>query len=69
MSKVRLHRVMPGETLTTIAEQYYGCRDSTKHALIIWQHNRDHVADPNQIYPGQQLVIPHLPSHMLAVSW
>lgn len=59
MSKLRMHRVEPGETLASLAKYYYG-DGCTKYALVIWQHNRDIVADPNQIYPGQELAIPHL---------
>lgn len=54
---MRTHRVLYGETLSTIAMAYY--HDPGKWA-IIFQHNSHYLPDPNHLDPGQILVIPHL---------
>lgn len=58
VSPVRKHRVQWPENLATLSQHYYGCTD---HANAIYQANRSSIEDPNRIYPGQMLVIPHLP--------
>lgn len=55
---VRWHTVEYPENLATIACHYYGYAD---HAMAIYQANRSIIADPNTVYAGQRLVIPHLP--------
>lgn len=60
MSGIREHRVRLGETLQSIAEDYYGKGCARQYALVIYQHNRDELSNPNVIYPGQLLVIPHV---------
>jgi nucleoid-associated protein YgaU len=52
---VRIHRVRLGETLATLSTLYYGMAD---YAMVIYRHNTHIVNDPNQIYAGQELVIP-----------
>ncbi len=49
------YTVQSGDSLSKIAEQYYG--DSSQY-MRIFQANRDKIKDPNVIQPGQQLVIP-----------
>ena len=49
------HTVRPGETLASIAERYLG--SATKDRKI-FEANRDRMNDPDQISPGQQLLIP-----------
>jgi nucleoid-associated protein YgaU len=49
------HTVKPGETLASIAEQYLG---SESREMAIFEANRDRMNDPDQILPGQQLLIP-----------
>ncbi len=49
------HEVKKGETLSKIAEQYYG--DPTLY-MTIFEANRDILADPNLIKVGQKLRIP-----------
>lgn len=49
------HTVEPGETLDSIAELYFG---SARRAGAILDANRDRLNDFDQIFPGQQLVIP-----------
>ena len=56
---LRMHLVKPGENLSTIAEKYYG-NGCKAHALAIYQANRAVIADPNNVYPGQHLAIPHI---------
>ena len=49
------HVVQSGETLSKIAQQYYG--DAALYDKI-FQANRDVLKDPNRIFPGQKLKIP-----------
>ena len=53
----RYHRVQWGETLATLAKLYYG---DGKLAVFIYQHNREAIINPNNIYPGQLLHIPYM---------
>jgi len=56
----RLHTVKYDENLAVISTRYYG-DPGCVHA--IFQANRDRIADPNRVYAGQVLVIPHLPHY------
>lgn len=49
------HEVKKGETLSKIAERYYG--DPMLYPKI-FEANRDLLDDPDRIYPGQRLLIP-----------
>jgi nucleoid-associated protein YgaU len=49
------HVVQKGESLSKIAEQYYG--DMMLYPQI-FEANRDVLSDPNKIKPGQRLRIP-----------
>jgi nucleoid-associated protein YgaU len=49
------HVVVKGDTLSKIAEQYYG--DMMLYPKI-FDANRDILKDPNKIKPGQKLRIP-----------
>jgi nucleoid-associated protein YgaU len=49
------HVVEKGDTLSKIAQQYYG--DATLYPKI-FEANRDILQDPNKIRPGQKLRIP-----------
>ncbi|HVO83229.1 MAG TPA: LysM peptidoglycan-binding domain-containing protein [Syntrophobacteria bacterium] len=49
------HEVKKGETLSKIAEKYYG--DSGLY-MKIFEANRDTLTDPNLIRIGQKLRIP-----------
>ena len=51
----QVHVVAKGDTLSKIAEQYYG--DKTLYTAI-FNANRDVLSDPNKIMPGQKLRIP-----------
>jgi nucleoid-associated protein YgaU len=57
MSK-KLHRVMPGDTLESIAQAYY---NDPMLDDYIFQHNTTVIQNSNVLYPGQVIVIPHLP--------
>jgi LysM repeat protein len=52
----RRYTVQPGDTLTSIAQRFYG--DPLKWHRI-YQANADRISDPNLIYVGQQLTIPY----------
>ena len=49
------HTVEAGETLASIAERHLG---SASREMDIFKANRDRMNDPDQILPGQQLLIP-----------
>jgi nucleoid-associated protein YgaU len=49
------HVVQKGDTLSKIAEEYYGDMMLYKQ---IFEANRDILEDPNKIKPGQRLRIP-----------
>jgi nucleoid-associated protein YgaU len=51
------HTVASGDTLGKIAKQYYG-KATEYHA--IFKANTDILDNPDVIFPGQELVIPHL---------
>ena len=50
-----IHLVQRGETLYTIAARYFG---DDRFWTIIFQANRDKIANPNLIHVGMELVIP-----------
>ena len=50
-----IHTVTAGETLSGIADQFYGDPDKF---TIIFDANRNQLTDPDVIHPGQDLRIP-----------
>lgn len=54
-SQVRIHTVSRGETLTSIAINYYG---SAEYIKTIIDANRTVLSDPDKIRTGMRLVIP-----------
>jgi len=52
---VRVHEVVPGETLGAIAQHYYG---KASLYMKIFDANRDQLSNPNLIKVGQKLQIP-----------
>lgn len=50
-----IHRVVAGDTLSGIADQFYG--DPAKFT-IIFEANRNQISDPDLIFPGQDLRVP-----------
>ncbi len=51
----RTYTVAPGDSLSTIAERFYGKASEYNR---IFEANRDKLSNPDRISPGQQLVIP-----------
>jgi nucleoid-associated protein YgaU len=51
----RVHEVVKGDTLSAIAEKYYGSASSYKR---IFEANRSILSDPDKIKVGQKLTIP-----------
>ncbi|HEX2273610.1 MAG TPA: M64 family metallopeptidase [Acidimicrobiales bacterium] len=49
------YRVEPGDTLSSIAEQFYG--DGSRFR-ILFEANRHQITDPDLIFPGQLLRVP-----------
>ncbi len=54
-TKPTTHKVVNGDCLWNLAEQFYG---NPYQWRKIWDANKDSIADPNLIYPGQMLTIP-----------
>ena len=52
---MRVHVVAEDETLSDIADHYYGSSDKW---VKIHRANRSTIKDPDRIYPGMKLVIP-----------
>lgn len=50
-----VYTVQPGETLSTIAQEFYG---DPNRFRTIFQANRNVLDDPDEIFPGQELRIP-----------
>lgn len=55
-TETRRYTVEEGDTLSGIAERYYG--DASQWRLI-FEANRNTVSDPDLIHPGQELHIPN----------
>jgi nucleoid-associated protein YgaU len=51
----RFHTVRPGETLSSIAQQYYGSANDWRKILAA---NEKTIKDANKIAPGTRLIIP-----------
>ena len=58
-AEARYYTVARGDTLSKIAKSSYG--DANRYA-IIFDANKPMLKDPDEIYPGQVLRIPPLPS-------
>ena len=52
----RFYTVKSGDTLSKIAKEAYG--DASKYP-VIFEANKPTLSDPDEIYPGQVLRIPH----------
>lgn len=52
---VEFHEIQAGETLSKLAQQYYG--DASQYPRI-FEANREVIRDPDLIYPGQKIRIP-----------
>lgn len=51
----KVHEVQSGDTLSKIARQHYGDANAYRQ---IFEANRPMLSDPDEIYPGQVLIIP-----------
>jgi nucleoid-associated protein YgaU len=51
----RRYTVKSGDSLSKISREFYG---NAGDYMKIFEANRDKLSDPNQIQPGQELVIP-----------
>jgi LysM repeat protein len=56
---VRRYTVQPGDTLSSIAQRFYG---SPAAWQWLYQANRSVIENPNAIYPGEVLDVPYEPS-------
>ena len=54
-SAPKVHEVRSGETLSAIAKEHYGDANAYNR---IFEANRPMLSDPDEIYPGQVLIIP-----------
>jgi LysM repeat protein len=55
-SATRSYTVEPGDTLASIAQRFYGTDNDW---TVLFQANKAEVANPNQIYPGEVLLVPY----------
>ncbi len=55
--EAKFHTVERGDTLSKIAKEHYG--DAMKYP-VIFEANKPMLKDPDKIYPGQVLRVPHL---------
>jgi LysM repeat protein len=51
----RTYTVKAGDSLSKISQQFYG---NANQYMKIFEANRDQLSNPNQIQPGQELIIP-----------
>jgi len=60
----KIHIVEEGENLSVIAEKFYGPDEGNKLINItrIFQANRKLLKSPDEIYEGQKIIIPPLPT-------
>lgn len=56
----QVYVVQTGDTLWRIAEHFYGKGHGDKYTQI-FEANRPMLSDPDKIYPGQSLRVPHGP--------
>ena len=62
---VGTHTVVVDDTLWDLAQFYY---QNPYEWRVIWEANRDSIADPNLIYPTEVFVIPGLPGQAVATG-
>jgi len=55
-SATRTYTVEPGDSLASIAQRFYG---SDSDWTYLYQANEAKIANPNQIYPGELLLVPY----------
>ncbi|UCG35049.1 MAG: LysM peptidoglycan-binding domain-containing protein [Candidatus Omnitrophota bacterium] len=52
-----LYTVQKKDTLQKISRRFYG---TTKKWKMIYEYNKDKIKNPNKIYPGLKIKVPHL---------
>ena len=58
------HTVAEGETLSGIAQEFYG-HSTREHWMVIYNVNKAKIgADPGKLKPGTELRIPELPDNL-----
>lgn len=62
---VGTHTVVDDDTLWDLAQFYY---QNPYEWRVIWEANRDSIADPNLIYPREVFIIPGLPGRAVATG-
>ena len=62
---VGTHTVVDDDTLWDLAQFYY---QNPYEWRVIWEANRDSIADPNLIYPNEVFIIPGLPGQAVAAA-
>jgi hypothetical protein len=63
VAQYKKHTVVKGECLWFIAGDYY---DDPFLWPVIYEANKDSIADPHWIYPGEIFVIPNVPAEQVA---
>lgn len=56
MASLRKYCVRRGDTLVSLSEKWYGTEDL---ALFIYEHNTNHIDNPNNLLPGTVIAIPY----------
>ena len=62
---VGTHTVVDDDTLWDLAQFYY---QNPYEWRVIWEANRDSIADPNLIFPTEVFIIPGLPGQAVATG-
>ena len=61
VNSLSMHLIQPGETLSGIAQKYYG-HATREYWMVIYEANKAVIGDnPGLIKPGVELTIPELP--------
>jgi LysM repeat protein len=63
--EARSHTVVRGNTLSSLAQQYYG---NASQWQKIYDANRDVLSNPNRLSPGQVIMIPGVPAVAAAAT-
>jgi LysM repeat protein len=64
-SATRTYTVEPGDSLASIAQRFYGTDNDW---TLLFQANKAKVTNPNQIYPGELLLVPYESGSATATS-
>jgi LysM repeat protein len=64
-SATRTYSVEPGDSLASIAQRFYGTDNDWS---FLFQANKAKISNPNQIYPGELLLVPYDPTGSASVT-